>query len=191
MPVNKKYEDILKAARELFWKHGFRRISVEEICVNAKVSKMTFYKFFPNKLELARCVFDVEAYKGVLEFRSLINEDISPAEKIHRMLMMKQKGTMEVSQEFIADFYNNPELGLRDYIEETSKRLWTEMVEDFRKGQMSGIFRDDVKPELILYMSQKMMELINDPNMLKLFSNPQELIMELSNFFMYGISSRN
>jgi len=188
---NKKYEDILKVARDLFWKHGFRRISVEEICVKAKVSKMTFYKFFPNKLELARCVFDAEANKGVLKFRSLINEDLSPAEKIHRMLMMKHEGTMEVSREFLSDFYNNPELGLRDYIEETSKRLWTEMVEDFRKGQMSGIFRDDIKPELILYMSQKMMELINDPSLLKLYSDPQELIMQLSNFFMYGISSRN
>jgi hypothetical protein len=43
---SKKYEDILDAAREKFWKYGFRRVSIEEICVQAKSSKMTFTVFF-------------------------------------------------------------------------------------------------------------------------------------------------
>jgi hypothetical protein len=31
------------------------------------------------------------------------------------------------------------------------------------------------------------MELINDPKVLKLYNNPQELVMEIANFFTYGI----
>ncbi|MBN2410872.1 helix-turn-helix transcriptional regulator, partial [candidate division KSB1 bacterium] len=40
-------------AKELFFKYGIRRVTIEEICKKARVSKMTFYKFFQNKIELA------------------------------------------------------------------------------------------------------------------------------------------
>ena len=39
---SKKQLELLKIARELFWKHGFKRVSIEEICQKASVSKMTF-----------------------------------------------------------------------------------------------------------------------------------------------------
>lgn len=48
---NIKQQFILSAGKELFWKHGVKRVTVEEICVQASVSKMTFYKFFMNKRE--------------------------------------------------------------------------------------------------------------------------------------------
>ena len=31
-------------------------MTIEEICGEAKVSKMTLYKFFPNKIELAKVI---------------------------------------------------------------------------------------------------------------------------------------
>ena len=46
---NTKYQDILKTAHDLFWKFGIRRVTIEEICREANVSKMTFYKYFRNK----------------------------------------------------------------------------------------------------------------------------------------------
>jgi AcrR family transcriptional regulator len=185
---HKKYEDILNTARNLFWKHGFKRVSIEEICRKADVSKMTFYRFFPNKIELARCVFDTEARKGVVEFKKIMQEKTTPAEKMNKIMLLKFNGTMDISQEFLADFYSNPELGLKDHIENTTGNLWMEIMEDFKRAQESGYFRRDFKPELIWYLAQKMMEMINDENLLILFGNPHEMIMELASFFVYGIS---
>ena len=55
---NPKKNQILHTSKELFWKFGFKRVTIEEICKEAGVSKMTFYKFFPNKLELAKTILD-------------------------------------------------------------------------------------------------------------------------------------
>jgi AcrR family transcriptional regulator len=186
--TSKKYEEILSTARDLFWKHGFRRISIEEVCRKAGVSKMTFYRFFPNKLELARCVFDHEAQKGFRDFRNIMNEDIKPAEKIKKMLQLKFKGSNDISREFLMDFYNSPELGLKEHIEETGRKIWTEIMADFKKAQETGIFRKDFKPEFILYVTQKMTELMNDEKITGMFDSPQDMIMELTNFFVFGIS---
>jgi len=184
---NKKYEDILIAAREMFWKYGFKRVTIEEICMQARVSKMTFYKFFPNKLEVAREVFDREAFKGVLEFRKIMESTESAADKISRILLLKLQGTNDISREFISDFYNNPDLGLKDHIEQTTISTWQQIINDFKKAQENGVIRKDFRPELIWYLAQKMMEMISDDSLLKLYKNPQEMIMELAAFFMYGM----
>ena len=40
---NKKKQSIIKASRDLFMRYGIKRVTVEEICETAGVSKMTFY----------------------------------------------------------------------------------------------------------------------------------------------------
>jgi AcrR family transcriptional regulator len=184
---SKKHRDIVKIAKELFWRHGFKRVTIEEICEKANVSKMTFYRFYPNKLELAKAVFDMVIDLSIADFHKLIQENIPTSEKLRRMLMMKFEGTNDISKEFLMDFYNNPNLEISMYIQRRIAEVWGTIVEDFRRGQQEGWLRKDFKPEMILIFSQKMMELINDESILKLYEKPQDLVMEIANLFTYGI----
>lgn len=190
-PRSKRYSAIMLTARELFWKYGFKRVSVEEICEKSGVSKMTFYRFFPNKLELAKAVFDEVINSGLVAFRNIIDTSkFSTAQKVQMILSLKMNGTYDISQEFLQDFYNNPELGLKDHIEKRTKSVWLEVIEDFKKAQKKKIFRKDFKPELLFYISQKFQELVNDKSMLALYDNPQALIMDVANLMIYGIAPR-
>ena len=185
----KKHDQILSSARELFWKHGFRRISIEEICDHAAVSKMTFYKFFPNKIELAKAVFEREADLGVQRFRDILQDDSTSRDKINKIVRMKLDSTQDISREFLNDFYGNPELGLKQYIEEKTKQCWRHILQDFRDAQFRGVFRRDFNPEFLLMLSQKFAEMVTDDKLLQLYNSPQDLVMELTNFVTYGISA--
>ena len=191
-PVNsKKYHKILATARDLFWKHGFKRVSIEELCQAAGVSKMTFYKFFPNKVALAKTVFDREVGEGLTRFRNIVREDGPAPEKIRMIVEMKVQGTHNISREFLEDFYKDETLGLKAYVEEKTRQAWTEILEDFRYAQAMGWFRSDLKPELLFYISQKMGELVTDENLLRMYDSPQALVLEFTNLMAYGISSRD
>lgn len=185
---NKKYNDILETARVLFWKYGFKRVSIEEICREAKTSKMTFYKFFPNKLDLAKAVFDSVVGKSVTQFKNHLDEAKTASELLANMLQMKRDGIHDISKEFIADFYTNPELGLKDYINEKTQQVWLEMVGDFKLAQERGLFRKDLNIEFFLYFTRKFSDYLDDPYMNQLFPNPQDLVMELTRISAYGIS---
>lgn len=185
---NKKYNDILETARVLFWKYGFKRVSIEEICREAKTSKMTFYKFFPNKLDLAKAVFDSVIGKSITQFKIHLDESTNASELLSKMLQMKRDGTHDISKEFIADFYTNPELGLKDYINEKTQQVWLEMVGDFKLAQERGLFRKDLNIEFFLYFTRKFSDYLDDPYMNQLFPNPQDLVMELTRMSAYGIS---
>lgn len=185
---NKKRMAILDKSRELFWKYGYRRVTIEEICHEAKSSKMTFYRFFPNKLELARAVFDRVVDDGFRDFRDIIKENSSPSVKINKMLQLKLEGTNDISNEFISDFYDNPELGLTSYIEEKTRAKWAEVIKLFRDGQEDGWIRKDLKVEFLFYYMQKTSAIITDKDLLKLFNSPQDMIMEIASLFVYGIT---
>ena len=69
-----KKEQILKTGKELFWKYGFKLVTIEEICKEAGVSKMTYYKYFTNKITITFSASTLHHYRlnpgnSVLIFR--------------------------------------------------------------------------------------------------------------------------
>ena len=183
-----KYEDILKTAQDLFWKHGFRRVSVEEICKKAGVSKMTFYRYFPNKIELAKTVFLNVVRDGQVKFRNIMQEGIPMKEKIKRIIEFKTEATNEISREFMEDFYLGSEPELKDFVNRTTSEVWNSLINDYRNAQEAGIFRKDFKPELLIQISFKFVDLLSDEKLTGLYDSPQEFILELTNLLTYGIS---
>jgi AcrR family transcriptional regulator len=181
-------EIILETGRRLFWKYGFRRVSIDEICREAGVSKMTFYRCFENKTELAKTIYLRIVTEGVRKFEDILDADTTAAEKLKQILLLKQEGTNDVSKEFITDFYTSNDTGLLEFVTETTALTWNELVGSFRKAQERGVFRKDFKPEFILYLAQHLTPVMTDENLLKLYDSPQDIIMELANFFTYGIS---
>ncbi|MBD2719988.1 MULTISPECIES: TetR/AcrR family transcriptional regulator [unclassified Synechococcus] len=51
---------LLSAARELFFQHGFARVSTDALARAASVSKATLYKHFPSMEALLRAVVETE-----------------------------------------------------------------------------------------------------------------------------------
>ena len=187
---SKKYRDILTAARELFWKHGFRRVTIQEICEKAGVSKMTFYKYFPNKVELAKSVFAYEVEKGMKRFSQLLEENISGEEMLKEMIRLKAEGTNDISHEFMEDFYLDNEPELKIFVEEKSKEAWTRLINGWRKAQEKGVFRKDFKPEFLFSVAMKIQELLKDEELAAMYDSTQEFILEFTRFIAYGISKR-
>lgn len=188
---SKKYSAILEESRKLFWKYGVRRVSVEEICRTSSTSKMTFYRFFPNKIELAKTVLDQFYKESMTAFRKIIRENSSAAEKMHQLIRMKLEGTYDISTEFIQDFLINTDIGLSSYLNEILSGFWKEAVEEFKTGQEEGWIRKDLNVEFLFYFSQKIIPVMNDQELLKLFKSPHELVAELANLIVYGITPLN
>jgi len=183
-----KCRKLLETGRNLFWKHGFRRVSVDEICREAEVSKMTFYRCFENKIDLAKKIYTKIVNQGIFKFNAIMAEDIPSAEKLKRIITLKMEGTDEISREFITDFYTSNDTGLKSFVEELTRESWDEVINRFRIAQEKGWFRKDFKPEFLLYITQHLIPMVTDENLLSLYDSPQDLIMEFANFFTYGIA---
>ncbi|MFW6371662.1 MAG: hypothetical protein ACOC10_10720, partial [Bacteroidota bacterium] len=58
---------------------------------------------------------------------------------------------------------------------------------DFLKFQQEGIIRQDMRIDFLMYMLNKLIELAIDENLGKIYNNPQQQIVEITNFFFYGV----
>ena len=186
-----KNNDIRKSARELFWKHGFKRVTVGEICSRANVSKMTFYKFFPDKTELAKSIFDDLVRKGEERFRSIMESEASPDEKIREVIKMKYESTADISSEFMKDFYISSDPELISFVKGRIREAWDIIKTDYIKAQETGVFRNDFKVELLIGAQTKLIELMDDEALVSLYGSRQQLIMEFARLLVYGIAAQS
>jgi len=178
----------IETGRKLFWKYGFRRVTLDEICREAGVSKMTFYRCFENKTDLAKTIFSEVVRVSMEDFNEIIKADIPSSEKLRKILVMKMEGTNDISRDFMMDFYSSNDTGLKEFVDKATTEAWKEVIAGFRYAQEMGWFRKDFKPEFLFYISQKLVPMATEEELLKLYDNPQDLIMEFANFFTYGLS---
>lgn len=186
--MSKKSSRIQDVAHKLFWKHGFKQVSVEEICRRAGVSKMTFYRQFPNKVELAKKIFDKGIDEGNIRFNRLLAEANSSEAFLRGLLLLKQDTTNGLSKEFLADFYNHPEPEMREYVEKRTREEWRRIIKELGKAQKKGLLRRDLNLDFFFQLLMRLSLLLSDESLLKSFKKPQDLIAELSRMLAYGMT---
>jgi AcrR family transcriptional regulator len=184
---NPKYRQLVRTAKDLFWKYGVKRVSIEEICRESSVSKMTFYKFFPNKIELATYIIKKEIGKSLKEFRVLIESEKSFQEKVHQIFVIKHDAARNISAEFINDLYKNPELGLHNIIEELAKKSMQVFMMFLEDSKSKGLIRKEVSLEFILAYQSSVSRMIEDKSLMLNYKRTEDFIMEAMNFLFYGI----
>jgi AcrR family transcriptional regulator len=185
-----KFEAIVNAAKSLFWKHGIRRVTIEEICQEAGVSKMTCYKYFSNKTAIAKYLIEDLFESGVKAYKEIYFSDISYEEKVKKLVDLKMSNTHEMSQELLDDIYKYQDEELSGTIEDIKKKMIGIYLDDIRDAQKAGEIRNDVKPEFMLYFLNNLTEMLTDQQVAGLYSNPEQMIAEIMNFFFYGIMPR-
>jgi len=188
---NPKREQILLTGKELFWKFGFKRVTIEEICKEAGVSKMTFYKHFENKLALVKTIMDVILDSALEDYRQIINSDIPYPEKVVQMVELKRKEIKTMSNEFFREYVQSDDPDLINYLNKLSGETMKMFVDDFAKAQREGNIRKDLKVEFIMLMMTRMIEMTHDEPLLEMYDNPEHLVLEITNFLFYGILNRD
>ncbi len=187
---NVKYRQILVTAKELFFKYGIRRVTIEEICKKAGVSKMTFYKFFQNKIELAIVMLKQLYDSAEEDFDKITNSNVPFTEKVKMTIEMKKKQTEYMGLELWADMLHNPIPEVEEYIEKQKMYFIKKILNIYTEAQKTGDIRPDIKPEFILYILNLLMETAKDENLLKLYDTPKALAEEVIKFYFYGIVTR-
>ena len=83
----KRREDILQAARDVFFNEGSRRATIDDVAARAEVSKGTVYLYFESKEAiLAHLVLEgLDILSGLLETAYAPKKDLTAEERVRRL----------------------------------------------------------------------------------------------------------
>lgn len=182
-PRSKKYQQLLNAAEELFFKYSVKRVSVEEICRKAGVSKMTFYRHFANKHALAERLIYVLFEEACNRLDATARLDVPFTKKLDIMLSYKLEFVEKMSAEFIEEYL--------DLAQDTITPEWIRKVMQFLTyAQQRGEIRADLSPEFIMFMADKMSEIVKDKRMVHFYTDYGKMTRDVWNLFYYGLLPR-
>jgi AcrR family transcriptional regulator len=178
--MSKKREQLIQTGEALFVKHGMRRITVEEICRQAGVSKPTFYKYFENKEALARRIDERWIEEALQRIDEIEGAEVSFPEKMEQILAVKLELAARPGPEFLEDL-----IALDIDLSYALRRVMRFLV----RGQQQGDIRGDVPPELLMAAFDLLNSMQYDPRIRNLYTDAETLAGDVFKLFYYGALS--
>lgn len=186
IPIKK--QQLIDSAQNLFCKHGIRRVTVEELCRTAEISKMTFYKYFVNKWDIGRAVIDITFEKGLNYYNNMIQEDIPFAEKIEQILKITMVQINSFGAPFIEDL-TDKRSPLNTHFSAKQKAVSRLSINFLTNAKNKGYIKKEIKIPFLLYILDRTTEFFNDPELISLMPDTKERGYELASLFLYAFSN--
>ena len=178
---------LMETGKTLFWKYGLKRVTVEEICASAEISKMTFYRFFKNKLAIAMEILDADMQVAMIAYKELFNSDLNFVDKLEETIHMKIDAAKNISMEFLTDLMNYGGEEFEVFMTEKKMESMELTMGFLKKAQTDGDLRKDLNIDLIPILSESIQKLSYDPRLQAMYKTTEEIIKEIITFFFYGI----
>lgn len=188
--ITSKVSSLLEAADILFKQFGLKKVSIEEICSRANVSKMTFYKNFRNKDELISFIMNNKLKEGFEKFEEIDEMKVPFVEKIYEILKLKEVSSKDMSRDFVLDYLNGkPELSAQ------FQQIFQKGMDRFKKfitdAQAKGEVRKDLKPEFFLAVVELIFQLAKNEKLVRLYPTYQDFVMEVNKYLYFGLMPVN
>ena len=144
----KRKQELLKIAYDMFLSRGYENTSVDEIIAEAQIAKGTFYYYFPSKEQLLEDVIEMMIESESETAGQIIGSDLPVPQKIVAVIASVKPAE---SEQPIKDALLRPEnvlmhVKIRKKLIEVIVPLLSEVIEE---GVTQGIFACDNIPERV------------------------------------------
>ena len=155
---------IVAAARQHFFAHGVRSVTMDDLARELGMSKKTLYACFPSKEALLEAVIDdkFQGMKSELEKIAAADQASFP-EALQRLLACLQHQAAEIQPSMIRDLrLVNPEVFKR------VETLRAQLIQQhfgriFAQGQQAGVIRTDISAALMVQILLAAVQAIMNP----------------------------
>ncbi|NLO38403.1 MAG: TetR/AcrR family transcriptional regulator [Ruminiclostridium sp.] len=179
--VSPKFRKMIDTAKALFFKHGVKRVTIEEICEKAHVSKVTFYRYFTNKEDILRQIRDELMTTGFARYDEIIAGDMPFPEKIDEMTKWRVAFFSQLNSEFIGDI-----LPFEDTMAQMKKRF----MQNILNAQQKNEIRNDLSPGLIWLAAEKLNEIAQDGSWKEAVPDYNEFHRQLRTLYFHGLLTK-
>jgi AcrR family transcriptional regulator len=142
--------EILDRVRDLFFKYGVRRISMDDISREVGISRIKIYQMFTSKnelveklLELERenfeVIFDTDRFDGsvnAIDILLMVSKEVS-----NKFTDISPSMTFDL-EKYYPDIYHK-------HVDERIEFIFEKIRINLEKGINQGVYRDDLSVELV------------------------------------------
>lgn len=146
--MENQYENIVNTAVKLFEQYGIRSVSIDNVCSELRISKKTFYTYFPQKEDLVDAVLNYQKANNIERYEKLFKNK-NAIDSLIVIIKEVKKGLENESHTMCYDLEKYyPKIHEKHEAEKNEiMKLGFEM--NLRQGIAEGYYRDDLDVDLI------------------------------------------
>lgn len=189
-PMNDKFEQILRQAREVFMRFGLKSVTMDDVCREIGISKKTLYQHVSDKAELIQKILELDIKEDEAMICETETNNLQAIDELLTIQRMVQKKINAIHTSVLYD--------LKKYYPETwamitrhrSGFIIQAIEQNMIRGQQQGIYRTDLNPAIIARIYVYRLEAIFDPAVFEgLNMNPSEVYAEAMRYHIRGIAT--
>jgi AcrR family transcriptional regulator len=180
---------IVVAARNHFFAHGFRSVTMDDLADELGMSKKTLYAVFPSKRDLLRAVL-LDKFHHVEsdldQVTAAVSSDVLAA--LQGLLACMQRHTAEIQPPFVRDIRREAPEVFKTIEDQRRRIIQRYFGKIFEEGRRAGIIRKDIPARLMIEMLVGVTEAImNPPKMAELGLTPQTGYLSVVSVMLEGL----
>lgn len=186
---NPAAQRIVAAARNHFFAHGFRSVTMDDLAEDLGMSKKTLYAAFPSKLDLLHAVL-LDKFRHVEadldRVMAAVSTDVLGA--LHQLLACMQRHAGEIQPPFVRDIRREAPEVFKTVEDQRRKIIQRYFGKIFEEGRRAGIIRKDIPTRLMIEMLVGVTEAImNPPKMAELGLTPKSGYISVITVMLEGL----
>ncbi|WP_291150690.1 TetR/AcrR family transcriptional regulator [Flavobacterium sp. UBA7680] len=188
--IEENQNRLLEAAKELFFMHGIKRVTVDDICRHIGVSKKTLYLFFKNKEELIECLLEKNLNEHKKEFEQIFKKSNNSIQEI--ILLMEHLAVMfsEINPYVFYDLQKYHPDVWKQFKEFKETFLFQIIVKNLEKGIQEDLYRHKINIEILARLRIEETQMALNPLIFhKEKYKISDIQIELLDHFLHGITT--
>jgi len=183
-------ERIISAVTALFYKHGIRSITMDEVARHLSISKKTLYRHFADKndMVLKCCASDMQKQRESLSSIALNASD--PVEELIMLMRYLEVIFSSVNPNLFHDMMRYHPEAWQLYCTFKEEQMRHRVETNLIKGIEAGLYRKDINVKVLARLRMEQVEMgFNAEIYPPLTFSLREVQMNLFDHFMHGITT--
>ena len=157
--------DLYRRTTEVYMKQGIKKITMDDMAQELKVSKKTLYKFVKNRPELVsksmkwRLDFDTQVFTAIRERNLSAIEELWEISSYHIGHLKMMHPSLHSD---LAKYYKEAWLMFNNYTK--TGFLYETTINNIKKGIAQGLYRSDFDVEVIAKLYLNKIDMVFDPS---------------------------
>ena len=186
----KTEERIIQAAGDLFFRHGIKSITMDEIASHLGISKKTIYQFFNDKNAIVEGLTDLEMDNQQEEMETVRNTSVNAVDEIFKIMNCVSKTFIKINANVFYDMQKYHPSSWQRFRDFKEMKMMGFVEENLKNGIRENLYRKDINVKIMAKYRMEQVVMAFNPDIFPPDKyNIKDIQMLLLDHFVHGITT--
>ena len=186
-----KTEDrIIQAAGDLFFRHGIKSITMDEIATHLGISKKTIYQFFNDKNAIVEGLTDLEMDHQQEEMETVRASSVNAVDEIFKIMNCVSRTFIRINANVFYDMQKYHPSSWQRFHDFKEMKMMGFVEENLKSGIREDLYRKDINVKIMAKYRMEQVGMAFNPTIFPPDKyNIKDVQMILLDHFVHGITT--